>query len=224
LIYFSVFYKGMRMSKNSIIKYIKQLNQPVFTTRDISDISQKTISNVTQSLNFLYRQGVIKKLYRGIWTEVTNKQISPYMIIPYLFKSGRVYVSFLSALHLYGVIEQIPQTITLASMSHTKKIKTALGTFIVHKISPKFFFGFDWYKGTESFFVAEPEKALADCLYLFTRKKKQYGYFPEINLSKPFSIKKTKAYLQKIQDKNARMLAQSKLKEILAQQGKIEQI
>jgi len=129
------------MSKNTIIKYIKQLDSPVFTTRGLSDISQKSPSTVTQSLNFLCRQGVVKKLYRGIWTEVTNKQISPFMLIPHLFKSNRVYVSFLSALHLHGMIEQIPQTITLASTTHTRKIKTAVGTFIVHKISPGYFFG-----------------------------------------------------------------------------------
>ncbi|MFA5779390.1 MAG: hypothetical protein WC947_04575 [Elusimicrobiota bacterium] len=206
------------MSKNTIIKYIKQLDSPIFTTRGISDISQKTPSNVTQSLNFLYRQGVVKKLYRGIWTEITHKQISPFMLIPHLFKSNRVYVSFLSALHLHGMIEQIPQTMTLASTTHTRKIKTAVGTFIVHQISPGYFFGFDWYKKTESFLIAEPEKALADCLYLFTRKKKQYGYFPELNLKKPFSIKKTEAYIQRIPDKNVRMLAQSRLKEIIKNQ------
>lgn len=204
------------MSKDSIIKYIKQLNRTVFTTRDISDISQKSSSTVTQSLNYLCRQGVVKKLYRGIWAEITQRQVSPFMIIPHLYKSGRVYVSFLSALHLYGIIEQIPQTITLAAMSHTRKIRTAVGTFIVHKISPGFFGGFDWYKGTGNFLIAEPEKALADCLYLFTRKKRQYGYFPELDLKKPFSIKKTKAYIDKIPDKRARIRAQVRLEEILA--------
>lgn len=194
------------------------MNSPVFTTRGISDISQKSPSTVTQSLNFLHRHGVVKKLYRGIWAEITRRQISPFMLIPHLFKSGRVYVSFLSALHLHGMIEQIPQTITLASTNHTRKIETAVGTFIVHKISPGYFFGFDWYKGTGNFLIAEPEKALADCLYLFTRKKKQYGYFPELNLGKPFSIKKTEEYLRKIPDKNVRVLAQSRLKEILLRQ------
>ncbi|PIU82779.1 MAG: hypothetical protein COS68_07535, partial [Elusimicrobia bacterium CG06_land_8_20_14_3_00_38_11] len=80
------------------------------------------------------------------------------------------------------------------------------------------FFGFDWYKETEDFLLAKPEKALADCLYLFTRKKKQYGFFPELNLKKPFSIKKVEAYICRIPDKNVRTLAQSRLKEILENQ------
>jgi len=116
---------------------------------------------------------------------------------------------------MHGIIEQIPQSITLASILHSKKIKTAIGTFVVHQISPKFFAGFDWYKGSESFLIAEPEKALADCLYLFTRKKKQYGYFPELNLQKPFSVKKVKKWIKEIPDRKASISAMKKLYEIL---------
>jgi predicted transcriptional regulator of viral defense system len=199
----------------NIIKFIKRFKRPYFTTRELSDVSQKAASVVTQSLNFLRKQGVVIKIYRGVWAEVTNKALSPYAVLPYLFKSNRVYISFLSALHMHGIIEQIPQVITLASTSHTKKIKTSIGTYSVHKISPKFFFGFNWYKNTENFLVAEPEKALADCLYLFTRKKKQYGYFPELNLQKPFNVEKVRSYILKIPDKNARLMAESRLKEIL---------
>lgn len=205
------------MSKQPIIiEYIKKLNRPIFTTREIADLSGKSMSNVTQSLNYLARHNVIKKLYRGVWGEVTSKLISPYMLIPHLFKSTRVYVSFLSALHLHGVIEQIPQTIALASTSHTKKIRTTIGVFSVHQILPEFFSGFDWYKGTESFLIAEPEKALVDCLYLYTKKNKQYGHFPELNLKKPFRIQKVKEWIEKIPDEKSRMVAKAKLNDILS--------
>lgn len=166
------------MPKTSIIKYIKQLNQTVFSTRELSDISGKSASTVTQALNHLAKHGVVKKLFRGLWADAAPGTLSPYSLIPHLFKNNRIYVSFLSALHLHGIIDQIPQTITLASTSHTNKLKTTLGTYMVHKISPQYFFGFDWYKGTGGFLVAEPEKALADSLYIFTRKKNQDRLFP----------------------------------------------
>jgi len=158
---------------------------------------------------------VVKKVYRGIWVEKTASALGPLALIPHLFGANRVYVSFLTALHMHGIIEQIPRSITLASTAHSKNIKTALGTFIVHRISPEYFFGFGWYKGTEKFLIAEPEKALADSLYLFTRKKKQYGYFPELNLARPFDKAKAKAYVARIPDKNARTCALEKLQEIL---------
>ena len=198
------------------------LNRQVFTTREISDISGKSMSTVTQSLNFLSRHNVVKKLCRGIWSEVTHKLLSPYMLIPHLFKSGRAYVSFLSALHLHGIIEQVPQVITLASTAHTKKIKTAAGVFVVHQIAPAFFCGFDWYKGSESFLIAEPEKALADCLYLSTRKKKQYGFFPELNFKKPFSVQRVRAWIQKIPHEKSRSAAKAKFNEILQTRARID--
>ena len=197
------------------IEYIKMLKRPVFTTREISDMSGKSMSVVTQALNYLGKHKVVKKLYRGVWMEVTDKLISPYMLLPHLFKSTRVYVSFLSALHLYDIIEQIPQTITLASTLHSRNIKTTISTFVVHQLSPEFFSGFDWYKGADKFLIAKPEKALADCLYLFTRKKKQYGYFPELNLRSPFSIKKAREWVQKIPDKKARLHAMDKFEELI---------
>ncbi|OGS21985.1 MAG: hypothetical protein A2252_00385 [Elusimicrobia bacterium RIFOXYA2_FULL_39_19] len=197
------------------VEYIRRLGRPVFTTRELSDISGKSMSTVSQALAYLSEHTIVKKIYRGVWVEVGGKLLSPYMVVPHLFRGSRVYVSFLSALHLHGIIEQIPQVITLASTAHTRKITTTVGTFLVHKISSQFFSGFEWYKGTGSFLVAEPEKALADCLYLFTRKKKQYGFFPELNLKKPFDVKKAREWIQKIPDKKALVAAEIKLEEII---------
>jgi predicted transcriptional regulator of viral defense system len=205
------------MSKTPISKYIKQLNRPVFSTRELSDISGKSASVVAQALNNLAKHCIITKLYRGLWADTSADTLSPYNLVPHLFKNNRVYVSFLSALHLHGIIDQIPQTITLASTSHTKTVKTTVGTYIVHSIAPQYFFGFDWYKGSGSFLIAEPEKALADSLYLFTRKKNQYGFFPELNLNKPFSKNKLKQYVERIPDKNARTSALAKLQQILVE-------
>ena len=127
---------------------------------------------------------------------------------------GRVYVSFISALHLYGIIEQIPQAVTLASTAHTKAISTKLGVFYVHRIAPSFFKGFDWYKGKGSFLIAEPEKALVDCLYLSARKKNQFGYFPELSFPKSFSFNKAKKWASQIPDAKIRVSVLKKLKAI----------
>ncbi|MFH1094280.1 MAG: hypothetical protein V1739_09065 [Candidatus Omnitrophota bacterium] len=202
------------MPKCSILKFIKELHRPVFTTLELSALSGKSLSGTTQALNYLEKQGVIFKIYRGIWSEVSSKSLSPYVVIPFLLSGHRSYVSFISALHLYGIIEQIPQSITLASTVHTKIIHTKAATFFVHRITPSFFKGFKWYKGTESFLIAEPEKALIDCLYLSTRKKKQFGYFPELYFSKSFSFRKAREWVKKISDVRIRFSVEKKLNEI----------
>jgi len=191
------------MSRQSIltfIRHIRELNRPVFTTHELADVSGKSPSATTQTLSLLEREGFIFKIHRGIWGEVGRGRLSAYSVVPYLFPRHRAYVSFISALHLYGMIEQIPQVVTLASTVHTKIIRTKMGVFSVHRICPEFFGGFGWYKGTGSFLIAEPEKALIDSLYLSGRKKKQFGHFPELNFSKSFSFRKAKSWAGRIPD------------------------
>lgn len=208
------------MPKQSILLFIKQLHRPVFTTYELASLSGKSLSVTTQALNFLQRQGLIFKIYRGIWAEVGNERLSPYSVIPFLFPKHRAYVSFISALHLYGIIEQIPQVINLASTAHTKIIHTKIGTFCVHRITPLFFAGFSWYKGTGSFLIAEPEKALVDSLYLSACKKKQFGYFPELHFPKSFSFKRAKEWAKKIPDSKISSYVQKKIESILQEKKK----
>lgn len=113
-------------------------------------------------------------------------------------------MSFISALHLHGIVEQIPQVITLASTAHTTTVRTQAGVFSVHQIAPVLFDGFDWYKGEGSFLIAEPEKALVDSLYLSSRKKKQFAYFPELNFSDGFDFKKTAQWANRIPEEKIR--------------------
>lgn len=208
------------MPRRSILIFIKQLHRPVFTTYELATLSGKSLSTTTQALNFLAREGLIFKIYRGIWGEVGNEHLSPYVVIPFLLPRHRAYVSFISALHLYGIIEQIPQVITLASTAHTKIIDTKIGTFSIHRITPLFFDGFNWYKGTGNFLIAEPEKALVDSLYLSACKKKQLGYFPELHFPKSFSFKKVKEWIKKIPDSKISSYVQNKIEIILQEKEK----
>lgn len=203
------------MRNHSIMSFIRKLDRPVFTTHELSVLSGKSLSTVTQSLNYLEKEGLILKIYRGIWAETGHPHFSPYTVIPFLLPSHHAYLSFISALHLYGIIEQIPQEITLASTGHTKKLTTRIAAFSIHRITPLFFKGFGWYKGTGSFLIAEPEKALIDSLYLSACKKKEFGYFPELHFPRSFSIKRVKDWAKKIPDVKIRSYVQKKINSIL---------
>jgi predicted transcriptional regulator of viral defense system len=200
------------MPKLPVLMGIKQLRRPVFTTAELAASCGGTLSNTTQALNHFSREGVVFKIARGIWgIEMSGEKVSPYSLIPFLLPRHRAYLSFISALHLHGIIEQIPQVITVASTSHTRTIKTKLGTFIIHRIAPEFFKGFDWYKGDGDFLIAEPEKAFVDCLYISVRKKKQFGYFPELHFSRPFSFYKAKRWAKDIRDLKIRAAVLKKI-------------
>lgn len=195
--------------------FIKQLRRPVFTTHELTALSGKSKSTVVQSLNRLVEQGLLLKIYRGIWAELGHRPISPFEIIPFLLPRQRAYVSFISALHLHGIVEQIPQVITLASTAHTATLRTRVGVFSVHQIAPALFDGFDWYHGEGNFLIAEPEKALIDSLYLSSRKKKQFGSFPELRFPPGFSFKRAAHWVERIPEKKIRLYVSDKLHELL---------
>lgn len=205
----------MGTAKRPVLWHIKQLKSPVFTTHQLCVRSGKSASTVVQTLNHLEKAGIILKIYRGIWADSHDKKLSPYVIIQHLLPRHRAYVSFISALHLHGIIEQIPQVITLASTAHTKTIHTKAGTFSIHQISPAFFAGFDWYGGRGDFLIAEPEKALVDSLYLSTRRGRQFGYFPELRFPTTFSFTKAKKWVAKIPERKIRNAVLKKLNALI---------
>jgi len=204
----------MKRTRRSILKFIRDINaleRPVFTTQEAAGLSGKSISAATQALNLLEKEGFIFRAYRGVWVQAGKNNVSPYMLVPYLFPRHRAYVSFVSALHLYGMIEQIPQVVTVASTVHTTTLRTKLGVFSAHRIAPSFFDGFDWYQGTGSFLIAEPEKALVDSLYLSGRRKKQFGHFPELDFPGSFSFRKARRWAGRIPDARIRSFVEERL-------------
>lgn len=207
------------MAKKTLISYFAGLGGPVFTARELSAVSGKSPSTVSQGLAFLARQGLAVKVARGVWA-AGGVMPGPYAVISRVLPRQRAYVSFTSALHLHGVIEQIPQSVTLASVAHSARIKTGAGLLAVHHIDPSFFAGFAWREGDGGFLLAEPEKALADCLYVSAFRKRQFSHFPELHFPGTFSFKKAYAWIGRIQSRAAAAHARKRLDLIAALAGR----
>lgn len=201
-------------TKKTLAAHVAAFDRPVFTTRELAAVSGRSTSAVSQGLAFLLRQGLVARAAHGVWARGQGFP-SPYAVAQYLMPKQRVYVSFTSALHLHGVIEQIPQSVTLASTAHSREMRTPAGLFIVHHLSPGMFAGFGWHK-SGGFLIAEPEKALADCLYLSALRKRQFSHFPELFFSRAFSFKKVRAWLGRVNNRGARLHALARLASIEA--------
>lgn len=201
------------MAKISTIQAVHKIGRLVFTTREIAGITGASVTSATQCLRRLEMQGVIQKITQGLWGLIYDKRFSPFVVIPCLAPNHRSYLSFISALHYYGIISQIPQVTTVASTAHSKVVNTSIGVYHVHQISPDFFAGFDWNK-TGDYLIASPEKALVDCLYITSRKGRSFAHFPELNLD-DVSRQKALEWANKIMDPNIRTSVIAKIKKIL---------
>ncbi|PIW64751.1 MAG: hypothetical protein COW13_00540, partial [Candidatus Omnitrophica bacterium CG12_big_fil_rev_8_21_14_0_65_50_5] len=83
----------LRVEPRHLMVFIKKLGRPVFTTHELTAISGKSASTVVQCLNRLARQGLLVKVYRGVWAQTGPRPLSAFEIIPCLFPRRRVYVS-----------------------------------------------------------------------------------------------------------------------------------
>jgi predicted transcriptional regulator of viral defense system len=201
----------------SVHKAIQRIDRPVFSTREISALCGTSLSSASQALGRLEKEGLLTRAARGIWCVTTDPRFTPFQLVPLLAGNHQAYVSFFSALHLHGMIEQIPQVVYAATTAHTRRRTTPVGTYSFHRMSPHFFSGYDWYRGGRSFLIATPEKGLVDCLYLSSRKGRRFGRFPEVHLGEPFSRHKAWNWVKRIPDTKIRLNVDSKLSSLLAE-------
>jgi predicted transcriptional regulator of viral defense system len=202
------------MIKESVLQAIQKIARPVFTTNEIATLRHGSLSSTSQTLSRFASQNIVGKVTRGVWCLPAHPYFSPFAVVPFLTPSQRVYVSFISALHLHGLIEQIPQIIYVSTTGHTRVIRTTIGSYSFHQLSPQLFTGFDWYGKRQDFLIASAEKALIDSLYLSSRRGKRFGIFPELHFSHKFSFQRAAKWGKMIPDKRIRGHVLKKLEEI----------
>jgi predicted transcriptional regulator of viral defense system len=198
----------------SVARAVQVIDRPVFTTREIAALRKGSLSATSQALRRMQREGLLVRAARGVWCNPSDARFTPFLLVMFLTGGHAAYVSFFSALHLHGMIEQIPRTVYAATTAHTSRQETPVGTYSFHRIDPRFFAGFDWYGERQDFLVATPEKALVDCLYLSSRRAKRFGTFPEIERGRRFSDRRAREWVRRIPDSRIRAHVSGKLESL----------
>lgn len=187
-----------------------RMGRPIVTTREAAARWQTTSGIASRRLRALEEVGVVRQIRQGLWT--LDLDIEPFAVAPYLTAPLPAYVSMFSALAHHGMIEQIPRQISVASLDRSKRITTALGTYQVHQLAPELFGG---YGGSEeSGYVAMPEKALFDTVYVRTAAGSR-AYFPELSLPPAFDAPQLKEWSSRIRGSRLRTLVSRGLREAL---------
>lgn len=195
---------------------VQSVGRPVFTTREIAGLRGGSLSSASQTLSRMERQRLLVRATRGLWCIPTDPRFTLFSLVPFLAGRHRAYVSFFSALHLHGLTGQIPQVVYAATTAHTRMTRTPIATYSFHRIHPRFFAGFDWYRGGQQFLIASPEKAVVDCLYLSSRKGRRFGFLPELGLPAQFSFRRAAEWARRIEDERIRISVLKKLDELRA--------
>ncbi|HEX5592381.1 MAG TPA: hypothetical protein VFX35_03425 [Solirubrobacterales bacterium] len=189
---------------------LRQLQRPVFTTREAAALwhSEQTIAS--RRLGTLEKAGLLLRIQRGLWA--LDPDIEPRVVGPYLTAPLPSYISLFSALAEHGLIEQIPRQISLVSLGRPRRIQTSLGVFVVHQLSPELFGGFEG--DGRGGFVARPEKALFDLVYVRAAGGTR-AYLPELSLPKDFKRGELDRWIERIENQRLRTIVSRRLRELL---------
>lgn len=160
------------------------LKQPLFTSRDAADLTGASPTVVAHALERLTREGFIAKLLRGVWANTSHPMFSPYLLVGHLQEvwAESIYVSFVSALHLHGMLSQIPHEIHVAVARKRRVLMTPVAKFAFHKLPQPLLTGYAAGDAWGRFQMAIPEKALFDTLYLSLRRGRPWRHLPEVEL------------------------------------------
>lgn len=187
-----------------------RLDRPVVTTREAAarwGIAQRAAG---QRLRAMEKGGLLLHLRRGLWA--LDPEIDPLVVAPYLTAPLPAYISFWSALYKWGVIEQIPRRVSVASLDRAREVPTAVGTFEIHHIAPRLFAG---YEGSDrEGYVASAEKAVFDTIYVRAAAG-SLAYFPELSLPQGFDVAKLHNWIDLIGSAKLRTVVSRRLDELL---------
>lgn len=163
------------------IKYLQE--EIVFTTNRYARSNDLDLSSAAKQLSRLHKNHLIEKITRGVWANINHPYFNPLAAVPYLLGEEQGYVSFLTALHYYGVISQISLQIQIATTGRRRKLKSSIGYFDFIHLAPHMMReGIRWSESKFKYLVASPEKALLDTLYISTRRGKRFSSLPELDM------------------------------------------
>ncbi len=156
----------------------------IFTTREYSGYHGITMPLASRRLAKLADKELLTRITKGVWANTGHPHFHPLSSVPYLLGKEQGYVSFLTALHLHGMISQIPRTIQIATTGRGRTLDSPVGRFEFFQIKPELMkLGINWSETYLPYLIATAEKALIDTLYLSTRKNRRFSRLPEVDLT-----------------------------------------
>jgi len=188
------------VSAAAMYSTLRRLSVPVLTTAEAAAALQTSGSAASRGLRTLETQGLARRLRHGLWI-IADQSLDPRAIVAELTRPFPAYISFQSALAARGAIDQIPREISVASLAKPRRIETRLATYVIHRLPPALFGGFEDSGGVA---LATVEKALFDYFYVASASGRSRARLPELDLPARFSRRQLDNWLTRIRSARLR--------------------
>jgi predicted transcriptional regulator of viral defense system len=163
---------------------LKQVaDEPVFRASFLAGSSQ-SMSALRLQFSRWVKVGKLIQLTKGLYTLAgPYRKLAPHPFVLANAMKKASYVSLQSALAYFGIIPEHVPTVTSVTTQRPARLETPLGFFLFRHIKKDWFSGYrqvDLGSGQKAF-VATPEKALLDLVYL-TPGADNYEFLTELRV------------------------------------------
>jgi predicted transcriptional regulator of viral defense system len=190
---------------------LRKLGAVVLRTSDAAAALHQSPGAAAKTLSRLAQAGLIASVRHGTWW--IDGTVDPYRLPSHLTAPFESYLSLQTALHLRGLVEQVPEVFYAVTLARTQRVRTPAGTFSFHHVAPQVFGGYE--ETAHGVKLATAEKALFDYAYLSTVRSRLFVALPELELPRGFHRSKLQHWLAKIPSARSRTLTEKKLDELL---------
>jgi predicted transcriptional regulator of viral defense system len=191
---------------------LRRLGTPVVETADAAAALGQSTAAATKTLSRLAQAGLITSVRHGTWW--VEGPVDPHRLPAFLTAPLDSYLSLHTALHLRGLVEQVPEVIYAASLARTQRISTAAGVFSIHHLAPEVYGGYEQLPNGVK--LATAEKALFDFAYLSAGRSRLFTALPELELPRAFRGAELRRWIARIPSERSRTITTRKLDEFLA--------
>jgi len=201
------------MNARDALGRLRALRVPAVTTADTAAVLRVSVEAASHTLRRLAAAGLVSHVRKGLWALQTPPD--PLALADFVTAPYPSYVSLQSALHLHGMVEQIPAATYLVTLGRSGRIRTSAGPYSLHHIRPELFGGAerDLRTGVR---LATPEKALVDYLYLSPSRSRLFAALPELELPPHFSRRAALRWAARVPEGRARTIVSGALARLLA--------
>lgn len=153
-----------------------EFEKKYITVADLEKLWERKRVSLKVMVQRLIKAGFLMRLKPGVYVLPDNLAFLAEIANQLYYPS---YLSFSSALSRYGVIGQVPYSLTFATTKKSKTMDLGGKEVVYSQIKPELYFG---YQLVERMNIADPEKALLDQLYLAALGKAKVD-FEELTLT-----------------------------------------
>jgi predicted transcriptional regulator of viral defense system len=203
------------MTSAEALARLRAFGIPLLDTSEAAAALELATPATTQTLGRLAAAKLVQRIRPGVWY-VDARAPNLYALADAITAPFPSYVSLQSALYAHGMIEQIPGVTYLISLARTQTLRTTIGSYSIHHITPELFDGFEARSdGTK---LATPEKALFDVAYLSGGRSRRFAHLPELELPR-MRVTKLRDWISRIVSPRKRSMVTTRLQRFLESGG-----